>query len=140
MSVILILITFDTIVVLCPMDGPKVAGKKVAIGKNNLTPQYSTPTMHAEMDAYLKLQNYYKSFDLDMVVVRFTKEGKLCQSRPCYHCIKTLLESGLSIKNVYYSRDDEMHKEKFCDMLNSQLTKISSGMRQKTRNKSRKNI
>lgn len=115
------------------MGDQRVAGKKVAIGKNNLTPQYATPTLHAEMDAYHKLPAYYKSLDLDMVVVRFTNDGKLCQSRPCYHCIKFLLESGLSIKNVYYSKDGEMHKEKFCDMLNSPLTKVSSGMRRKTR-------
>ncbi len=115
------------------MGGQKVAGKKVAIGKNNLTPQYSTPTLHAEIDAYQKLQPYYRSIDLDMVVVRFAGEGKLCQSRPCYHCIKMLMGSGLSIKNVYYSREGEMHKEKFCDMLESPLTKISSGMRRQNK-------
>jgi deoxycytidylate deaminase len=108
----------------------------VAIGRNSLKKQYCTPSLHAEIDAYLKLDGYYKSIDLDMVVVRFTKDGRLIQSRPCYHCLKTLRGSGLSIKNVYYSKDGEMHKEKFCDMLDSPLTKISSGMRQKAlRNK-----
>lgn len=110
-------------------------GEKISIGKNNLTPQHCTPTLHAEIDAYHKLPAYYKSLDLDIIVVRFTSSGKLCQSRPCYHCIKKLTEFGLSIKNVYYSKNECIHKEKFSDMMNSSLTKISSGMRNKNKNK-----
>jgi deoxycytidylate deaminase len=113
------------------MDGQKGSGKYIVFGQNNLTKQYNTPTLHAEIDAYKKLPRYYMSLDLDMVVVRFSKEGKLCQSRPCYHCLKALTESGISIKNVYYSKDDDMHKEKFSNMLNSELTCMTSGMRHK---------
>ena len=133
----MILITtalFTIIAALSPMDVQKVVGKKVAIGRNNWIQQYTTPTLHAEMDAYQKLQPYYKSIDLDMIVVRFTRDGQLRQSRPCYHCIKMLSNSGLSIKNVYYSRDGDMHKEKFCDMMHSPLTQVSSGMRNKAAN------
>jgi deoxycytidylate deaminase len=115
------------------MEGQKVRGKKVAIGKNSLNRQYNSPTLHAEIDAYLKLPRYYWKKDLDMIVVRFGKEGKLCQSRPCYHCLKTLTSSGLSIKNVYYSANGEMCKEKFGDMLDNPLTTITSGMRMHNR-------
>lgn len=73
------------------------------------------------------------ALDLDMIVVRFTKSGKLCQSRPCFHCLKALSESGINVKNVYYSKDDDIMKEKFADMMTSDLTVVSSGMRFKER-------
>ena len=113
------------------MVDQKGGGKYIVFGQNSLIKQYNTPTLHAEIDAYRKLPRYYMGYDLDMIVVRFTKEGKLCQSRPCYHCLKTLSESGISIKNVYYSKDDDMCKEKFDNMLNSELTCMTSGMRHK---------
>lgn len=131
MIVALILNISGIFVFLCAMGERRGSGKYIVFGQNSLTKQYNTPTLHAEIDAYQKLPRYYMSLDLDMIVIRFSKEGKLCHSRPCYHCLKTLTESGISIKNVYYSKDDEMHKEKFCDMLNSEMTCITSGMRHK---------
>ena len=113
------------------MDEQKGIGKYIVFGQNSLIKQYNTPTLHAEIDAYKKLPRYYLSLDLDMIVVRFSKEGKLCQSRPCYHCLETLTRAGISIKNVYYSKDGEIQKEKFGDMMNNELTSISSGMRHK---------
>jgi deoxycytidylate deaminase len=124
-------VIFIIIAALSRMDAQKVTGKYVAIGKNNLIPQYNTPTLHAEIDAYIKLPRYYYGIDLDMVVVRFAKDGRLCQSRPCYHCLRTLASSKITIKNVYYSNNGKMCKEKFCDMIDSPLTTISSGMRHK---------
>ena len=123
---------FIIIVALSCTDGQKVRGKYLAIGKNNLIPQYNAPTLHAEIDAYLKLPRYYCKFDLDMVVVRFTKDGRLFQSRPCYHCLRTLAAARISIKNVYYSNNGKMCKEKFCDMIDSPLTSVSSGMRRES--------
>jgi tRNA(Arg) A34 adenosine deaminase TadA len=115
----------------CPMDGQKVVGKKVVIGKSNAIKQYNTPSLHAEIDAFKKLPNYYLSKDLNLIVVRFSQNGELSSSRPCYHCLKTLSSSGIRIKYVYYSNDGEIIKEKFNEMMNSELTSVSSGMRRR---------
>ncbi len=72
--------------------------------------------------------------ELDMIVVRYSNDGQLCQSRPCYHCLRTLTNSNIRIKNVYYSVKDGICKEKFSEMFASDLTSVSSGMRRRNRN------
>jgi deoxycytidylate deaminase len=37
------------------------------------------------------------------MVVRFDKEGKLLQSKPCIHCFNLIKDFG--IKKIYYSND-----------------------------------
>jgi tRNA(Arg) A34 adenosine deaminase TadA len=113
------------------MEGQKVVGKKVVIGKSNSIKQYNTPSLHAEIDAFKKLPKYYLSKDLNLIVVRFSQDGELRSSRPCYHCLRTLLTSGIRIRYVYYSNDGEIIKEKFNQMIDSELTSVSSGMRRK---------
>lgn len=119
--------------VLCDMVEAKVVGKKVASGKSSTIKQYNTPTLHAEMDAFHKLRGYYLGMDLDMVVVRFTGNGELASSRPCFHCLQTLVNSGLRLRNVYYSNDGCIMKEKFSDMLENEMTTVTSGMRRKNK-------
>jgi tRNA(Arg) A34 adenosine deaminase TadA len=111
------------------MVGPKVRGKKIAIGRSNTIKQYNTPTLHAEIDALNKLPRYYLTKGgVDLYVFRFTSDGTLRSSRPCFHCLRTM--SKYNIKYVYYSGEDgEIHKEKFDEMLTSELTVVSSGMR-----------
>jgi len=118
---------------LCPMESQSGSGKYVAKGKNHFVKQYNTPSLHAEIDAYNNLRGYYKNKELDLVVVRFNGFGELASSRPCYNCLKTLSNSGLSIRYVYYSNCGEMVKERFDEMIDSELTKLSSGMRLKER-------
>jgi tRNA(Arg) A34 adenosine deaminase TadA len=112
------------------MGGVKVVGKKVAIGRSNTIPQYNTPTLHAEIDALNKLPRYYfsKGKGVDLYVFRFSSDGTLRSSRPCFHCLRTM--SNYNIQYVYYSADDgKIHKEKFSEMMDSELTIVSSGMR-----------
>jgi hypothetical protein len=113
------------------MEGQKVRGKKVVIGKSSAIKQYNTPTLHAEIDAFKKLPNYYLGMDLNLIVVRFSSNGELRSSRPCYHCLKTLRASGIRLKYVYYSNDGEILKEKFSLMFDDEKTSVSSGMRRK---------
>ena len=87
----MVMSTLCIILALCLMEGQKVAGKKVAIGKSNSIKQYNVESLHAEMDALMKLPRHYLSYDLDIIVVRFSSSGKLCSSRPCYHCLKTFI-------------------------------------------------
>ncbi len=106
---------------------------------NKQIPQYNTPSLHAEIDALKSLQRSIESYDL--VVLRFS-HTKLMPSRPCYHCLKTLVNSNIKIKNVYYSDNGDdaifinggtIKKEKFVDMLHNSLTKMTSGSRKKLR-------
>ena len=43
------------------------------------------------------------------------------------------MNSGLRIRFVYYSCDGEMMKEKFDEMIDSEKTTVSSGMRRLTK-------
>ena len=104
-------------------------GKNLASGKSSTRKQYNTPTTHAEVDALNNLRRHQKCKPVNLIVVRFNSRGDLCSSRPCYHCLRTLMNSGLRIRFVYYSCDGEMMKEKFDEMIGSDKTTISSGMR-----------
>lgn len=92
---------------------------------------------HAEIDVLNKIvskKNLPKSVDL--LVIRLTKTGQLSESRPCYHCLTTLGMSRLNIKYVYYSTaSGTIVREKFREMLESDKTYISSGMRKTMINK-----
>ncbi|ATZ80895.1 hypothetical protein BMW23_0849 [Bodo saltans virus] len=132
-EIIIAATAFIIIVVLYPTVVLKVVVKKVVLGKSNSNKQYNTPSTHAEIDAYKKLPKYYASREMNIIVVRFSKSGDLCKSRPCLHCLQTLSNSGIRIKYVYYSNDGDIRKEKFDTMLESELTSISSGMRFKMR-------
>lgn len=98
----------------------------------------SSKTVHAEIAALNKLirnknitKNSNKKQKFNLIVLRYTKSGKLSTSRPCLHCIDRLEEAcmkyGIIIKTVYYSTTDgKIESEKFCDMKYSQCTQISS--------------
>lgn len=74
------------------------------------------------------MPRYYFGFSLNILIVRFSKsQGKLSNSRPCATCIRQLYNYGINIANVYYSVDNSFVKEQFSYMLDSKLTKMSSG-------------
>jgi len=107
--------------------------KKVTFGRNYDGPNVEC-RLHAEIDAFQKLRDqkrknrkYY-----DLLVIRLTKSNKFGQSRPCCHCLKTLVRSGINIRFVYYSTaDGTVVREKFNTMLESNKTYICYGYRQK---------
>lgn len=42
--------------------------------------------------------------EYNLLVIRITKHGSLSSAKPCYHCIKQLINANnIKIKNVYYS-------------------------------------
>jgi hypothetical protein len=92
-------------------------GKKMFIGSNHLRNSYNNECIcystHAEMDVLHKVlkkcTNYpFKDpFDLSnysIVVVRFGKDGSLRNSRPCNHCLLTMVK--YRIKKIMYSTDE----------------------------------
>lgn len=88
------------------------------------------PTTHAEINAINKVKNYKNiPKKIDLLVVRFTKTGLLAESKPCYHCVQSMLQSNLNIINVYYSTQNGIIKEKMHKLANDKTVCFSSGMR-----------
>lgn len=70
------------------------------------------PGIHAEHDAINKLKPIAKKKHLqniNILVVRISKNNKLQQSKPCANCIymmnKLPEKKGYKIKNIYYSNE-----------------------------------
>ena len=68
--------------------------------------------IHAEHDAINKLKplKRNKKFEpINILVIRFSKNNKLQNSKPCANCIQTMKilpeRKGYRIKNIYYSND-----------------------------------
>ncbi len=121
---------------------------KIIMGENSARKLGSCPiSTHAEMDVLRKL---YKTTQaptgnkriekFDVLVIRISKTGKLGASRPCFHCINSMVNTSIvKIQNVYYSTNDgKIIKEKLDNMLDSDLTIVSTGWRVRT-NKRKKN-
>ena len=81
-------------------------------------------SIHAEVDACNKLPMRMRRGDLltvNLIVIRVTKSGKLCNSIPCQDCIRHLAMNacakGYRIKYVYYSTaEDQIIRETFKHM------------------------
>jgi len=103
-------------------------GKKLYIGSNHLRNSYNGKCIcystHAEMDViYKALRNNLDLNNCTIAVVRFGKDGSLKNSRPCNHCLKSMIQHR--IKKIMYSTDDGTIKsEKPNDM---EQVHISSG-------------
>jgi cytidine deaminase len=71
-----------------------------------------TSTVHAEQNAISKLpkRNSKKLKRVNLLVVRTSKSGKLNNSRPCLHCIRSMTRTtpkyGYKIHHVYFSTND----------------------------------
>lgn len=108
---------------------------KKSLGINSTKPTSTSATTHAEMDAmqkYNRIRN--KPTKVDVIVLRYTKDGFLSESRPCRNCLIRLSKSsekfGYTIVNCYYStRERTVTREKFSEMLFSDKTQVSTGFR-----------
>ena len=70
----------------------------------------NTPGVHAEHDAINKLKpiKYKKRLqDINILVVRMSRNNKIQSSKPCENCIKLMNilppKKGYRIKHIYYS-------------------------------------
>ena len=92
-------------------------GKPLYIGSNHLRSTYNGECVcfstHAEMDVLHKvLKGYTQQPFKDVInlknhiiaVVRFGKDGKLRNSKPCNHCLQTMIKHN--IKKIMYSNDN----------------------------------
>src|SRR5439155_24929291 len=82
--------------------------KWLTIGVSHLI--QNSMSVHAEMDAITKMNKYLKVMStkekLNLLVVRLTKTGVICESRPCYHCLVRLQKYCDNINYIYYSTSD----------------------------------
>ena len=108
----------------------------IVIGECDVSRTYfGSPSIHAEHDALMKLLKYKNRPNvLDLIVVRYSKTGKLGASRPCYNCIKKLeycvKKYNINIHSIYYStQEGYIIKEQLKNMLESETTYISGGFR-----------
>ena len=87
-------------------------GKVLYIGWNNLKtrPQLfhwkengsSVACYHAETHVLYKIPKH-KRKKAKIHVMRVKAEGRLVFSKPCRHCLATLLTEGVSMKNIFYT-------------------------------------
>jgi hypothetical protein len=94
--------------------------------------------MHAEMNALVRLQNYFqvkaKKKTVNLLVIRINMRGELKYSKPCIKCISFLNTNMkcFKIKNVYYSCDDgSLTKVKFTTLCNEKNQHVSKRFKNK---------
>jgi cytidine deaminase len=108
---------------------------RIVIGECNPTTHMGLPSIHAEHAALIKLIKFKnRPQNLDLLVVRFSKGGKLGESRPCLNCLKkleyTAEKHGINICSVHYSTCKGLiESETLRDMRLSSKTYISGGFR-----------
>jgi hypothetical protein len=98
---------------------------------------------HAEINAFRKLKQPAESVSFGssrtsnkvksvyLLVLRFSKTNRsLGNSRPCFHCLCKMRKlskiKNINIKDVYYSSEESINKEKFIKM---DRAYVSSGNR-----------
>lgn len=98
-------------------------------------------TIHAEQNAISRLPRRRSSKKLkrvNLLVVRTSKSGKLNNSRPCLHCIETMMSKtpvyGYKIHYVYFSTNDgSIQKIKLSELNLCTENHISSFYRRRIR-------
>ena len=104
---------------------------KVALGMNSNMTHKGMPSKHAEIDAIGKIKKWKNLPDaIDIFVIRLTRTGLLSESRPCIHCLMSMVLSRLPIRNIYYSTSTgEIAVECIKSMVSTKTNYVSSGMR-----------
>ena len=95
-------------------------GKRImAYGHNkkqfpgSIHPKYRNeyPSLHAEQDAILKIQDWSKLSGVSMLIVRTNANGNISMAKPCEMCMSMIKHVG--IKTIYYTNyESEIQKQK----------------------------
>lgn len=116
---------------------------KIVIGENSDKPLYSNKKIktHAEMDALNKVKGLIKcqkikKNKMNLVVIRVSKLGNLCESAPCFHCTQELTNNNhIQINKLYFSRaDGSITCVKFNNWVNCGTSHVSKGWKRLARN------
>jgi deoxycytidylate deaminase len=103
----------------------------VSDGKNGYRMKHThcNRTIHAEEDAIRKLpfRKNKKKIEIDLLVIRINKNGKLLNSKPCSNCLKKMKNiKGYKIKYVHYSTENgTIVTQKLSDLLQDTNVHIS---------------
>jgi deoxycytidylate deaminase len=108
-------------IIMLPSFSQQTGKGKIYTGENKPVSWCEHLSIHAEMDAMKKID---KKKTHNLLVLRFSSNGKLCESKPCHHCIMKLKK--LKINKVYYSKEDE---NVVCEKIHEMNNKKSSGYR-----------
>ena len=90
---------------------------------------------HAEIDCLQQIKNNFKNNKkiktYNLLIIRVNHSGKICYTKPCYHCAKQLKEAKyVKIKNIYYPDiNGNIINEKFQNLPLEHFCHISSGYR-----------
>jgi cytidine deaminase len=80
----------------------------ISYGNNHYVPS-RTDSIHAEHCCINKLPYSRKPIKINILVVRFTKNGQLSNSKPCSKCVKMMLDyfpkKGYIVKKIWYSNE-----------------------------------
>jgi len=86
-------------------------------------------TIHAEIDALFNFKklNHLKKNTIDIVIIRFSHNNLLKNSKPCHHCIDHIKKYNdkytLSINRIYYSNEyGNIVYEKIYNMKNNHIS------------------
>ena len=104
----------------------KIIGvKNYPMGMNSTNILSNGRTIHAEIKLLSKLSDIFTR-SISILVIRLSKDGKLKESKPCYHCLQQMKMSGIPIKYVYYSTSNgNIIRETFSKMQSNYITKGS---------------
>jgi len=111
----------------------------LSYGFNKVTGR-NNGSIHAEHDAINKLKplGRNKKEIINLLVVRFSKNKKLQNSKPCANCIKNMKnlpqKKGYKIKNIYYSNDNGVIVKITLSNLENQQLHYSKYFRHKYKN------
>ena len=110
--------------------------KLTVVGLSSSKSRYNTKyiSTHAEIRAIQNLKHKLgkfkiKNINVNILVLRFSNDGKFNNSAPCHHCcieLEKYKNNGINIKNLYYSENNlSIRKLKFDDYLleNKYITK-----------------
>ena len=97
--------------------------------------------IHAEHDAINKLKYLDRNKKLEsinLLVIRFSKNNKLQNSKPCANCIQNMRylpqKKGYKIKNIFYSNDNGEIVKSSLNNLENEVFHYSRFYRQKNIN------
>jgi len=99
------------------------------------------PGMHAEHDAINKLKPLGRKKrlqNINMLVIRLSKNNRLQNSKPCANCIRAMKilpeRKGYKIQNIYYSDDNGDIIKSNLRILENEELHISRFFRRNNRN------
>ncbi len=124
----------------CLIINGRVKKQIISYGENTFN-NNGKGSCHAEINAAKRL--YYnpnlnkRVKNIDLIVIKFSKSGIFGNSKPCYHCLKSLNKivkiNGYKIKNLIYSiGPDSCIKSSLEELLNSKDQHITLFHRRKS--------